>query len=107
MLIITSPCSSAKRRRAGARRGSPASSTISAIAPTGSHPARRASSTAASVCPGRSRTPPVTARSGRTWPGRVRSAAEVPGWASSRAVRARSRALIPVDTPTFASHVTV
>ncbi len=41
--------------------------------PTGVRPASRARSTAASVCPARRSTPPGTARSGMTCPGRVRS----------------------------------
>lgn len=72
---------------------------ISTMAPTGRRPARRARSTAASVWPLRTSTPPGLARSGKTWPGRTKSA----GWetppASSRRVVARSAAEMPVVTP--------
>ena len=57
--------------------------------------------------PGRRSTPPSLARSGTTWPGRDRSAAVAAGSASSRMVRARSPAEMPVVTPSRASTVTV
>ena len=46
---------------------------ISQITPAGIRPASRARSTAASVWPVRSRTPPSFAFSGKTWPGWTRS----------------------------------
>lgn len=64
---------SPRARMSGVRSTSPESSTISPIAPTGGSPASRHRSTAASVCPTRSKTPPALARSGSTWPGRIRS----------------------------------
>ena len=70
-------------------------------------PASRQRSTAASVCPGRSRTPPLTARSGKICPGRVMEAGVLRGSARIRAVRARSVAEIPVLTPVAASQETV
>ena len=80
---------------------------ISASTPAGRSPASRARSTAASVCPARRMTPPGTARSGTMWPGRRRSPGWVAGSASSRTVRARSVAEIPVPMPSLASTVTV
>ncbi len=75
--------------------------------PTGVSPASRQRSTAASVWPGRSRTPPGRARNGKTCPGRTRSPTVVAGSASTRAVRARSAAEMPVVTPAAASQLTV
>ena len=46
---------------------------ISQMTPAGVSPASRARSTAASVWPARTSTPPSRARSGNTWPGRSRS----------------------------------
>src|SRR3954466_6327619 len=51
----------------------PSSLMISQITPAGDNPARRARSTAASVWPRRSSTPPLRARSGKKWPGRWKS----------------------------------
>ena len=81
----------------GSRIIEPSSATTSAIAPTGSRPARRMSSTAASVWPPRSRTPPSTARSGRMWPGRMTLDGRRAGSASTLSVCARSDALMPVE----------
>ncbi len=53
----------------------PSSFMISQMTPAGMRPARRARSTEASVWPARTRTPPLRARSGKTWPGRARSCA--------------------------------
>ena len=47
----------------------PSSFMISQITPAGKSPARRAMSTAASVWPARTSTPPSRATSGKTWPG--------------------------------------
>lgn len=74
------------------------SSTSSAITPAGAFPASRQNSTAASVCPLRSRTPPGRACSGMMWPGRRRESMRAPEDASVRQVRARSWAEIPVVT---------
>ncbi len=60
-------------------------------------------STAASVWPPRSRTPPSTARSGRMWPGRMSCSGVDAGSASTRSVCARSAALMPVDVRSAAS----
>ena len=85
----------------------PSSFTTSQIAPAGRNPASVARSTAASVCPGRTSTPPSRARSGNTWPGLVRSSEVVAGSASSRVVSARSLAEMPVVVLFFASTETV
>ena len=66
-------------------------------------PARRARSTEASVCPARTRTPPLRARSGNMWPGRARSDGRVLGSMATLMVWARSWAEIPVVTPSRAS----
>ncbi len=50
---------------------------ISHSTPAGMRPASRQRSTTASVCPARRRTPPSSARSGKMWPGRARSAGTV------------------------------
>src|SRR5437588_421471 len=51
----------------------PSGLTISASTPAGYRPANRARSTAASVWPGRSSTPPARHSRGKTWPGRLKS----------------------------------
>ena len=61
------------RASCGTRDMVPSSFMISQITPDGLRPARRARSTAASVCPARTRTPPSRARRGNTCPGRARS----------------------------------
>ena len=63
----------------------------------------RARSTAASVCPARTITPPVRDRSGNMWPGRARSDGRVAGSMAARTVSARSLAEIPVLVVPFAS----
>ena len=65
----------------------------------GRGPASFIRSTAASVWPSRSRTPPSTARSGRMWPGRCSRDGVDSGSASTRRVCARSAALMPVRQP--------
>src|SRR5918994_1849041 len=75
----------------------------SQITPAGIRPARRARSTAASVCPVRSSTPPGRARSGKTWPGWTRSPAPRLGSMAVWIVAERSAAEIPVVTPSRAS----
>ncbi len=59
--------------KSGTRAISPSSRMISQMTPEGLRPAMRARSTEASVWPARTRTPPLRARSGKTWPGRARS----------------------------------
>ena len=80
---------------------------ISQTTPAGARPARRARSTAASVCPERWSTPPVRARSGKTWPGWTRSWAVDVGSIATWIVWARSAAEMPVETPSRASIETV
>ena len=80
---------------------------ISQTTATGSTPASRHRSTEASVCPARTSTPPGFARSGKMCPGRVRSSGVEVGSASTRMVRARSAAEIPVVTPVAASTLIV
>ena len=69
----------------------PSSSSTSQITPAGEQPASRARSTAASVWPARRSTPPGSARSGKMWPGRVRSSGRVAG---STRVRIVDRAIV-------------
>ena len=79
----------------------------SQITPAGIRPARRARSTAASVWPVRSSTPPSLAFSGKTWPGWTRSSGCECGSIATWIVRARSAAEMPVVTPSRASTETV
>ena len=79
----------------------------SQITPAGFRPASRARSTAASVCPVRSSTPPGLAFSGKMWPGWTRSRGADSGSTATWIVRARSAALIPVVMPSRASTLTV
>src|SRR5688572_5025339 len=76
---------------------------ISQMTPAGASPAMRDRSTAASVWPARTSTPPSRARSGKTWPGRAKSAGRQCGSITVRMVRVRSDAEIPVVTPARAS----
>src|SRR5438309_5713617 len=85
----------------------PSGFVISQITPTGESPARRQRSTAASVWPARTSTPPSRACSGKMCPGLTRSWAFVAGSARTLIVRARSAALMPVVTPSRASTLTV
>ena len=101
------PWVSAKTRRSSPRSMGPWSWTSSAMTATSPRSARRHSSTPASVWPGRSRTPPSRAMSGRTWPGRVIEAGSGDSFARVWTVTVRSAALIPVVTPVAASQVTV
>ena len=80
---------------------------ISQMTPAGVSPARRARSTAASVCPARRSTPPGRAMSGNRWPGETKSAADAAGSIRVRTVRARSKAEIPVVVPLRASTLCV
>src|SRR3954451_1603495 len=79
----------------------------SQITPAGLRPARRARSTAASVCPVRSSTPPGLAFSGKMWPGWTRSWGLLLTSIATWIVRARSAAEMPVVTPSRASTDTV
>ena len=64
----------------------------------------RARSTAASVCPARTSTPPERARSGKTWPGRARSRGVAPRIDRDAHRRARDRPpRRRCDVPCFAS----
>ena len=76
---------------------------ISHITPEGFRPANLAISTAASVWPARTNTPPSRARSGNTCPGVAISDAVFPASIATATVRARSCADIPVVTPSRAS----
>ena len=106
-VTIFSPWRVARCSRSGTRAMVPSSFIISQITPAGPSPARRARSTAASVCPGRSNTPPGLARMGKTWPGITRSAGTLAGFAATRTVLALSAADTPVVMPTAASTGTV
>ena len=77
----------------------PSAAMISQITATGRQPASRISSMAASVCPGRARTPPGSAMIGNMWPGRAKSPARASGSASATMVAARSAAEMPVVVP--------
>ena len=76
---------------------------ISQITPDGARPARRARSTAASVCPALTSTPPLRARNVGTCPGLARSDAFVAGLIATWIVYDLSAAEIPVVTPSLAS----
>ncbi len=93
--------------RSGRRAILPSSFMISQITPEGFSPASRAMSVAASVWPARTRTPPSRARSGKMWPGVAMSAAPLAWSMATETVRARSCALMPVETPSRASMETV
>ena len=64
-------------------------------------------STAASVWPARTSTPPSRASSGKMWPGVARSARVALGSIATWMVRARSAAEMPVVMPSRASMLTV
>jgi hypothetical protein len=66
MVTIGSWCFRANFVSCGTRAIVPSSFMISQITPAGYKPAIRARSTAASVCPARTNTPPSRARSGET-----------------------------------------
>merc|ERR1712048_516730 len=77
------------------------SETISHNKPQGLRPANFDKSIAASVCPSRSKTPPGFARSGKTCPGRQKSASVQRGSDSKLMVNERSLADIPVVNPSW------
>ena len=85
----------------------PSSFITSQITPAGISPASRARSTLPSVCPARTSTPPLRARSGKMCPGRTRSSGRASGLMAALMVVARSAALMPVVTPRAASMLTV
>jgi hypothetical protein len=64
MVIINRPWRFANFVSSGTRAIVPSSFMISQMTPAGYRPAMRARSTAASVCPARTSTPPDSARSG-------------------------------------------
>ena len=76
---------------------------ISQITPEGFSPASRATSTAASVWPARTSTPPSRAASGKTWPGVTIWSRPLAASIATETVRARSAAEMPVVTPSLAS----
>jgi hypothetical protein len=76
---------------------------ISQMTPAGVRPAIRARSTAASVWPARTSTPPGRARSGNMWPGRAKSVGCVAGSIAASTVAARSAAEMPVVVFALAS----
>ena len=100
-------CCLANARSSGSLAIVPSSFWISQMIPAGSHPARRARSTAASVCPARFNTPPSRARSGKMCPGRAKAEWVTFGSASARKVAARSAAEMPVLVPSRRSTDTV
>ena len=107
MVPILRPCSAAKPIRSGSRAMLPSSFMISQITPDGLSPASRDTSTAASVCPARTSTPPSFATSGKTCPGVVICSGPLAASMATATVRARSAAEIPVVTPSRASIDTV
>src|SRR3954451_16931574 len=106
-VIIFRPCCSQYGTRSRTRAIVPSSFITSQMTPAGMRPASRARSTAASVWPVRSSTPPSFAFSGKTWPGWTRSSGPEPGSIATWIVRAQSAAEIPVVTPSRASTATV
>ena len=103
MVPTLSPCRWAKATRSGSRAMVPSSFMISQITPDGLRPARRAMSTAASVWPARTSTPPSRAIRGKMWPGVTTSLRPSDGSMATAMVRARSAAEMPVVTPSRAS----
>ena len=106
-VIILSPWRSQYGVRSGTRAIVPSSFITSQTTPAGLRPASRARSTAASVWPIRSSTPPRRARSGKTCPGWTRSCGPFDGSIATWIVCERSCAEIPVVPPSRASIETV
>ena len=77
----------------------PSSLTSSDRTPIDGRSANLQRSIAASVCPERISTPPSRAISGKTCPGRTKSAAPLFGLARARTVLQRSSAEMPVVVP--------
>ena len=96
--IVTcfSLCLAAKRATCSPFITVPSSFINSEMTPTGGSPESLQRSTAASVWPERSSTPPSRAISGKMWPGRAKSLAPALGLASARQQEARSSAEMPV-----------
>ena len=107
MVPIFRPCNWANPMRSGRRAMVPSSFMISQITPAGFRPAKREISTAASVWPARTSTPPSRATSGKTWPGETISSGPLVGSTATATVWARSWAEMPVVTPSAASMETV
>src|SRR6266446_1606587 len=107
MVMRLRPCASANRSTAAPRITVPSSFMSSESTPTGGRPASRHRSMHASVWPERISTPPSRATSGKTWPGRTKSAAPLLGLASARTVLVRSSAEMPVVSPWRTSTETV
>ncbi len=80
---------------------------ISQITPAGLRPASRAKSTEPSVCPARTKTPPLRARKGKMCPGITRSCGLASSAIASRMVLALSAAEMPVVIPLAESTDTV
>jgi len=85
----------------------PSSRMTSQITPAGLSPAMRQRSTLPSVWPARMSTPPLLARRGKTWPGVTTSPGFTPSATAVSTVCARSKAEMPVVTPSRASMETV
>src|SRR2546427_487404 len=92
MVAIFRSWRAANSSRSGSRAMVPSSRRISQMTPAGAKPARRARSTAPSVCPARTSTPPHRARSGKTCPGLTMSAGVASAPLAGRVARAASRA---------------
>src|SRR6266699_5053923 len=92
MVAIFRSWRAANSSRSGSRAMVPSSRRISQMTPAGAKPARRARSTAPSVCPARTSTPPRRARSGKTCPGLTMSAGVASARMAVRMVAARSTA---------------
>ena len=107
MVPIFSACRRANSSSCGRRAMVPSSFMTSHSTPTGLSPASRHRSTAASVCPARTSTPPRRERSGKMCPGRAKSAAARPASARARMVAARSAEETPVVVPARRSTDTV
>jgi hypothetical protein len=107
MVPIFRPCSWAKATRSGSRAIDPSSFMISQITPAGLRPAMRLMSTAASVWPARTSTPPSLATSGKDVAGETTSSTPLVGSTATAMVWARSWAEMPVVTPSRASMETV
>src|SRR6266403_1927779 len=107
MVTRLRPCAAANRSTWAPRITVPSSFISSDSTPTGGRPASRHRSMHASVWPERISTPPSRATSGKTWPGRTKSAAPLLGLASARTVLVRSSAEMPVVSPWRTSTETV
>ena len=81
----------------------PSSLIISHITPDGFNPANFEISTAASVCPALTNTPPSHDINGNTWPGETKSFLFLLWLIATDIVCDRSAADIPVVTPSLAS----